>query len=108
MAKDIRVIIPAFNEEESISKVIAEIPDSVTEIIVANNNSTDNTGKNAMKAGATVVDEPSPGYGHACLAAMNYIEKQSKRPDIIVFLDGDYSDYPNELDKQNSLHQEIR
>ena len=66
MAKDIRVIIPAFNEEESIAKVIAEIPNSVTEIIVANNNSTDDTAKNAKKAGATVVDEPRPGYGHAC------------------------------------------
>ncbi len=99
MAKDIRVIIPAFNEEESISKVIDEIPDSVAEIIVANNNSTDNTAKNALNAGATVVDEARPGYGYACLAAMDYIAKQSKQPDIIVFLDGDYSDYPEELDK---------
>ncbi|MEM1259736.1 MAG: glycosyltransferase family 2 protein [Bacteroidota bacterium] len=99
MAKNIRVIIPAFNEEASISKVIAEIPDSVAEIIVANNNSTDNTAKNAIKEGATVVDESRSGYGYACLAAMDYIEKQSKPPDIIVFLDGDYSDYPEELDK---------
>ncbi|MEO0571406.1 MAG: glycosyltransferase family 2 protein [Bacteroidota bacterium] len=99
MAKDIRVIIPAFNEEASISKVINEIPITVSEIIVANNNSTDKTAENAIKAGAKVVDEPRSGYGYACLAALNYIEKQSKQPDIIVFLDGDYSDYPQELDK---------
>ena len=99
MAIIIKVIIPAFNEEESISKVIAEIPGYVTEIIVTNNNSTDNTAQNARNAGATVIDEPKPGYGHACLAAMNYIDKQSKQPDIIVFLDGDYSDYPEDLDK---------
>ncbi|WP_343488012.1 glycosyltransferase family 2 protein [Allomuricauda sp. d1] len=94
----IKVIIPAFNEEESIPKVINDIPKSVSEVIVVNNNSTDNTAENAMAAGATVVDEPRPGYGYACLAGMDYIDKQSKRPDIIVFLDGDYSDYPEELD----------
>ena len=96
---NIKVIIPAFNEEESIPKVIADIPRSVSEIIVVNNNSSDNTAKNALAAGATVVDEPKPGYGYACLAGMDYIDKQSKLPDIIVFLDGDYSDYPEELDK---------
>lgn len=99
MAAIIKVIIPAFNEEESIPKVIAEIPTSVSETIVVNNNSTDDTAKNAQEAGATVVDEPRPGYGYACLAGMHYIEEQSKQPDIIVFLDGDYSDYPEELDK---------
>jgi len=96
---NIKVIIPAFNEEESIPKVIADIPRSVSEIIVVNNNSSDNTAKNALAAGATVVDEPKPGYGYACLAGMDYIDKQSKLPDIIVFLDGDYSDYPEDLDK---------
>ena len=99
MATDIKVIIPAYNEEDSIGKVIAEIPDSVSETIVVNNNSSDNTPKNAAKAGATVVDEPNAGYGNACLAGLNYIEKQSNQPDIVVFLDGDYSDYPEELDK---------
>ncbi|RNC92617.1 MAG: glycosyltransferase family 2 protein [Allomuricauda sp.] len=96
---NIKVIIPAFNEEESIPKVIADIPRSVSEIIVVNNNSSDNTAKNALAAGATVVDESKPGYGYACLAGMDYVDKQSKLPDIIVFLDGDYSDYPEELDK---------
>ena len=96
---DIKVIIPAYNEEDSIAKVIAEIPKSVSEVIVVNNNSSDQTALNASKAGAIVVDEPVPGYGNACLAGINYIEKQSKEPDIIVFLDGDYSDYPEDLDK---------
>lgn len=99
MMVNIKVIIPAFNEEDSIAKVIAEIPKSVSEVIVVNNNSSDNTAENAAEAGATVVDQPIPGYGNACLAGINYIEKQSKEPDIIVFLDGDYSDYPEDLDK---------
>jgi len=96
---DIRVIIPAYNEEESIGKVITEIPTSVSEVVVVNNNSSDKTAQNAKKAGATVIEEPKPGYGHACLAGIHYLEKPSKLPDIIVFLDGDYSDYPEELDK---------
>ena len=99
MIADIKVIIPAFNEADSIAKVISEIPSRVSEIIVVNNNSTDDTAKNAKEAGASVIDEPNAGYGFACLAGMNYIEKQSKQPDIIVFLDGDYSDYPEELNQ---------
>lgn len=91
------VIIPAFNEEKSIGKVIQEIPKTVTEIIVVNNNSTDNTGKVAFENGATVLDESRKGYGYACLKGMDYISKQKTKPDIIVFLDGDYSDYPEEL-----------
>ena len=96
---DIRVIIPAFNEEASIAKVISEIPDSVTEIVVVSNNSTDNTIANAEKAGATVLSETKKGYGYACLCGIDYISKQSKKPEIIVFIDGDYSDYPEELNK---------
>ena len=95
---DIRVIIPAFNEEASIAKVISEIPDSVSEIVVVSNNSTDNTVANAIKAGATVLTETNKGYGYACLKGIDYISKQSKKPEIIVFIDGDYSDYPEELD----------
>ncbi|NRB82173.1 MAG: glycosyltransferase family 2 protein [Winogradskyella sp.] len=95
----IKVIIPAFNEEESIPLVIKAIPNSVDEIIVVNNNSTDQTEANAKAAGATVLTEPNKGYGYACLNGMDYIAKQTKKPDIIVFLDGDYSDYPEELDK---------
>jgi glycosyltransferase involved in cell wall biosynthesis len=95
----IKVIIPAFNEADSIAEVINEIPDSVEEIIVVNNNSTDNTLQNAAAAGATVLSEDRRGYGYACLKGMDYIAEQSNPPDIIVFIDGDYSDYPEELSK---------
>ncbi|NER14752.1 glycosyltransferase [Leptobacterium flavescens] len=95
----IKVIIPAFNEEDSISNVINEIPDIVDEVIVVNNNSTDNTTEVAKKAGATVLSEDRKGYGYACLKGMDYIAGQAQKPDILVFLDGDYSDYPEELTK---------
>lgn len=93
----IDVIIPAYNEEKSIPKVIAEIPNFVRHIVVANNNSTDRTGAVAQEAGAIVVFEPQKGYGKACLTAMDWIKKQEIQPDIVVFLDGDYSDYPEEM-----------
>ncbi|MDT0646715.1 glycosyltransferase family 2 protein [Zunongwangia sp. F260] len=97
----IKVIIPAYNEEASIGKVVTEVPEFVNEVIVVSNNSTDNTKKNAKAAGATVISEKRKGYGHACLKGMEYIKKQSfdrlRKPDIVVFLDGDYSDYPSEL-----------
>lgn len=93
----IRVIIPAFNEENAVGKVIAEIPSSVEEIIVVNNNSNDNTKVVAKKAGATVLDEPKQGYGRACLKGMDYVSKLNSPTDIIVFLDADYSDFPEEL-----------
>lgn len=96
---DIIVIIPAFNEGDSIVQVIQEIPDIVSEIIVVNNNSTDLTAENAKKAGATVLTENRKGYGYACLCGMDYVAKQSKRPYITVFMDGDYSDYPEDLSK---------
>ena len=93
----IKVIIPAYNEEESIGKVIREIPDIVDEIIVVNNNSTDHTDIIAKKAGATVLNEPRKGYGYACLKGMDYLANQEIKPEIVVFLDGDFSDYPEEL-----------
>jgi len=93
----IKVIIPAINEEESISKVIAEIPKIVSEIIVVDNGSSDNTKKIAKLAGATVLEQPKKGYGNACLKGLEYISTTIKKPDIIVFLDGDYSDYPQEM-----------
>ena len=99
MTKEIKVIIPAYNEGDSIAKVIADIPNIVQEVIVVNNNSTDDTAKNAEKAGATVLTENKMGYGYACLCGMQYIENQSKPPAIVVFLDGDYSDYPEDLIK---------
>ncbi len=96
----IDVIIPAFNEERSIAKVIRDIPgDLVRRIIVCNNNSTDDTSLQASEAGATVVDQPLRGYGNACLSGIQYISKQpiESHPDIIVFIDADYSDYPAEM-----------
>lgn len=93
----IKVIIPAYNEEKAIGNVIKEIPHSVSEIIVISNNSTDNTMQVAKDAGATVLSEERKGYGYACLKGMEYIAKQEIKPDIVVFLDGDYSDYPEEL-----------
>ena len=96
MAKTISVIIPAFNEERSIGKVVTDIPrDLVSHVIVVNNNSTDNTVTVAKEAGAIVLDEMRKGYGWACLKG---IEKSKElNTDIVVFLDGDYSDYPEEI-----------
>ena len=94
-----KVIIPAFNEEKSIGKVIQDIPNTVSEIIVVNNNSKDDTGKVAQENGAIVLQENRKGYGYACLKGMEYIANQAIKPDIIVFIDGDYSDYPEELSK---------
>ncbi|HBY70201.1 MAG TPA: UDP-glucose--dolichyl-phosphate glucosyltransferase [Flavobacteriaceae bacterium] len=95
----IKVIIPAFNEADSIAKVIGDIPKEVSEIIVVSNNSTDDTETVAKKAGATVLSEEKRGYGYACLKGMDHSARQNPKPDIVVFLDGDYSDYPEELSK---------
>lgn len=91
----IKVIIPAYNEEASIAKVIRDLPSIVDEVIVVNNNSSDNTKENAINAGATVLDEPRGGYGFACLKGINYLK--TNPCEIVVFLDGDYSDYPEQL-----------
>ncbi|MCL8007026.1 glycosyltransferase family 2 protein [Gelidibacter japonicus] len=96
---NIKVIIPAYNEAESIGLVINEIPSVVNEVIVVNNNSTDKTAEVAQNAGATVLTESQMGYGYACLKGMEYISTLSEKPEIIVFMDGDYSDYPEELTK---------
>ncbi|GAA4312618.1 glycosyltransferase family 2 protein [Pontixanthobacter gangjinensis] len=95
----IKVLIPAYNEAGSIPHVISDIPDYVDEVIVISNNSTDDTEANAEKAGATVLSESRKGYGYACLKGMEYVSKLKEKPEIIVFLDGDYSDYPEEMDK---------
>ena len=98
MHEVIRVIIPALNEEKSIAKVINEIPEKlVKEIIVCDNNSTDKTSEEAKKAGATVLLEKEKGYGASCLKGINYINNLEEKTDIVVFLDGDYSDYPEEM-----------
>jgi glycosyltransferase involved in cell wall biosynthesis len=94
----IDIIIPAYNEEKSILHVINDIPkDWVRDIIVCNNASTDQTAAVAKAYGATVVNQPLKGYGNACLAGMAHIATKTDKPDIVVFLDGDYSDHPEEL-----------
>ncbi|MDX8552488.1 glycosyltransferase family 2 protein [Tenacibaculum sp. 1B UA] len=93
----IKVIIPAYNEQDSIVHVINDIPSIVDEVIVISNNSTDNTEINARNAGAIVLSENRKGYGYACLKGMEYISIKNEKPDIVVFLDGDYSDYPEQL-----------
>jgi len=94
----IDVIIPAFNEQDSIGKVINDIPESlVREIVVVNNNSTDSTYEMAWETGATVLHEDRKGYGYACLKGINYLNSKENKPEIIVFLDADYSDHPEEM-----------
>jgi glycosyltransferase involved in cell wall biosynthesis len=95
------VIIPAFNEQNAVCSVVAEIPSElVTETIVVNNGSTDDTVNQARACGATMLDEPRKGYGYACLKGIDYLK--SKNPegcDVVVFIDADYSDYPEEMTK---------
>ena len=89
----IGVVIPALNEERAIGRVIAEIPAWVDRIVVADNGSTDGTARAARDAGARVVVEPERGYGAACLAGI----ADAGVVDIIVFIDGDYSDFPGDM-----------
>lgn len=92
----ILVLIPAFNEARAIGQVIGDIPAGlVEEVVVVNNASTDETEANARAAGATVLHEPRRGYGYACLRGIAYA--RTRRPDVVVFLDGDYSDHPEEM-----------
>jgi glycosyltransferase involved in cell wall biosynthesis len=92
------VIIPAYNEENAIAKVINDIPKNIiTEIIVINNNSSDQTTQAAQAAGAMVLQQPVQGYGNACLKGLEYLANMPQKPDIVVFLDADYSDYPAEM-----------
>lgn len=94
----IRVIIPALNEENSIDKVINEIPKGLAgEIIVVDNGSMDDTANRARRCGATVLHEPAKGYGNACLKGIDYLRNHEEKTDIVVFLDADYSDHPGEM-----------
>ncbi len=96
--KKVVVIIPAYNEEQSVVQVLQAIPAGlVEEVIVVNNNSTDETARCARMAGATVLDEPRRGYGRACLKGIHYLATLPIQPDIVVFLDADYSDFPEEM-----------
>ena len=89
----IGVVIPALNEVDAIGRVIADIPSWVDRIVIADNGSTDGTGDAARSAGATVVVEPEKGYGAACLAGIAALGAV----DVVVFLDGDFSDHPGDM-----------
>ena len=90
----VSVIIPTQNEAQAIARVLADLPSNiVTEVIVVDSNSNDGTTEIAARAGARVIQEPRRGYGRACLTGM----AAANSPDIVVFLDGDYSDRPAEL-----------
>ncbi len=91
--KHISVIIPALNESESIGRVIAEIPDGIDRIVVVDNGSIDGTDVIAMDLGAEVIYEPNRGYGAACMTGI----KAVLGSDVIAFIDGDYSDFPDQL-----------
>lgn len=94
------VVIPAYNEEDSLPLVLAELnKHPLSEIIVVDNNSKDGTAIKAESAGATLLRESYQGYGAACLKALNYLFEREEHPErsIIVFIDADYSDYPEEL-----------
>ena len=93
------VIIPAYNEEQSIGLVLKEIPATVSQIIVVDNGSTDATAAVARNNGATVLHQPLKGYGYACLMGLHYLSSMDDLPTIVVFIDGDYSDYPGDITK---------
>ena len=89
----VAVVIPAQNEERAIGRVLAEIPEWVDRVVVADNGSTDRTAIIARDAGAVVIHEAFAGYGAACLTGLSAVGDA----EIIVFIDGDYSDHPEEM-----------
>jgi glycosyltransferase involved in cell wall biosynthesis len=90
----VSVIVPTYNEAQAIERVLADIPsDLTTEVIVVDSNSNDGTPEIAAKMGARIIQEPRRGYGRACLTGL----AAANSPDVVVFLDGDYSDRPSEL-----------
>jgi glycosyltransferase involved in cell wall biosynthesis len=90
----VSVIIPTHNEAQAIERVLADLPPELTtEVIVVDSNSTDGTPEIAARMGARVIQEPRRGYGRACLTGL----ASANSPDVVVFLDGDYSDRPSEL-----------
>lgn len=98
MEATIDVIIPALNEAEAIAKVIHDLPgERLRNIVVVDNGSEDKTAEVAAASGAVVLHQPIRGYGAACLMGIDYLKEQVEKPDVVVFIDGDYSDHPEEL-----------
>lgn len=96
--KKIAVIIPVLNEEKTLPLVLNDIPaDLINEVVVVDNGSSDRTPEIAKELGATVLTESKRGYGYPCLRGIEYLK--TKKPDIVVFLDGNYSDYPDEIER---------
>lgn len=96
----IDVVIPAYNEEKSLPLVLAEIPRHlIREVIVVDNNSKDQTAEVASQNNSKVILATQQGYGSACLKAIEYISQKEVSPDVVVFLDADYSDYPQDMEK---------
>lgn len=96
----IDVITPALNEEKAIASVIRDIPKGlIRHFIVSDNGSIDRTAEIARSMGALVIHEPERGYGAACLKGIAYLKDMpiDKQPDIVVFIDADYSDFPEEI-----------
>lgn len=92
------VVIPAYNEQDSVGHVLRDIPDGIVrEVVVVNNASNDLTPEIAKKGGATVLTENEKGYGAACLKGLAYLAEKEIKPEVVVFLDADYSDHPGEM-----------
>ena len=96
------VVIPALNEQKALPHVLSAIPEWVRRVVVADNGSTDRTAEVAREGGADVVREPQRGYGAACLRALAYLREDP--PEIVVFLDGDFSDHPEEMGSVSYTH----
>jgi len=94
--KTIAIIIPALNEEKTLPRTLRDIPRNlVDEVVVIDNGSVDQTPLIAMQHGATVLHESKKGYGYPCLKGIEYLKE--KNPDIVIFLDANYSDHPEEI-----------
>ena len=94
----IAIVIPVFNEQDGIRNVLEDIPAQLNaDIVVVDNGSTDATASVAAEMGARVIQESRRGYGSACLAGIAAVDAASNPPEVVVFLDGDYSDHPDEM-----------